>query len=62
MAAHYSERFEENGEGWWVPRCKCGWKGGSYPDAEDACDALMDHAYDAGLHDGAHDSHKAAGA
>lgn len=46
---HVSADFYENDEGWWEPRCCCGWYfGGVVPSAEDACDALMDHAYAAG--------------
>ncbi len=40
---HYSIGFWEF-EGWWPAECVCGWDGGVYPSAEDACDALMDHA------------------
>ena len=49
MSAHYSVEFERDGGGWWPGRCQCGWDGGMYPDAEDAADALMDHAFAAGL-------------
>lgn len=51
---HYSDGLEpedrdgEAGGDWWVARCVCGWSQGVYPTAEDACDALMDHAFDAG--------------
>lgn len=49
MSDHYSDEFEPNGDGWWNARCVCGWsQGGVFPTAEDACDALMDHAYNAG--------------
>ena len=49
LTQHYSEDFEENDEGWWVPKCACGWVyAGVVPSAEDAADALMDHAYWAG--------------
>ena len=47
--AHYSESFEQNGEGWYEPVCSCGAKPGVFPDAETACDALMQHAYEAGI-------------
>lgn len=46
---HFSVDFAENAEGWWVPRCMCEWEGGPCPTAEDACDALMDHAYESGV-------------
>jgi hypothetical protein len=48
---HYSTEFERDDEGWWPGRCVCGWDGGMYPDAEDAADALMDHAADAARKD-----------
>lgn len=48
MSAHFSVDFERDDEGWWPGRCHCGWNGGMYPDAEDAADALMDHAQDVG--------------
>lgn len=44
MSDHYSVDFERNDEGWWPGRCVCGADLGMFPDAEDACDALMDHA------------------
>lgn len=50
-ADHYSIDFERDDEGWWIGRCKCGWEGGWFPDAEDAADALMDHAYTEGVAD-----------
>lgn len=49
MSAHYSVEFERDGKGWWPGRCLCGWDGGMYPDAEDAADALMDHAFQVGV-------------
>lgn len=54
MTDHYSIEFEPNEEGWYEAKCKCGWDaGGVFPDAEDACDALMDHAYAEGIADAA---------
>jgi hypothetical protein len=53
MSDHYSVEFEQNDEGWWLGRCHCGADLGFFPDAEDACDALMDHAYEAGAADAA---------
>lgn len=50
---HYSIALEQDAEGWWPGDCKCGWRGGMYPSAEDACDALMDHAYAVGIEDAA---------
>lgn len=44
---HYSTDFFEEG-GWFHGRCFCGWDGGLFPTSEDACDALMDHAYEMG--------------
>ena len=49
---HYSQVFEETADGWYKPVCSCGKKVGAYPDAETACDALMQHAYEAGFLDG----------
>ena len=46
---HESLEFETNGEGWWEPVCTCGARPGVFPDAETACDALMQHAYEAGV-------------
>jgi hypothetical protein len=53
LSEHYSVGFERDDEGWWLGRCHCGWEGGMYPDAEDAADALMDHAYACGVADAA---------
>lgn len=50
--AHYSENFEADINGWWEPTCACGKRLGVFPDAETACDALMQHAYEAGFIDG----------
>ena len=51
MADHWTLDFERDDEGWWHGRCTCGWDGGEYPDAEDAADALMEHAYACGAVD-----------
>ena len=55
MSDHYSMDLVPDDDGWFMAECSCGWKagmtGGKYPTAEDACDALMDHAYDAGVKD-----------
>lgn len=48
---HYSVELCLNEEGWWHGRCHCGLDLGMFPDAEDACDALMDHAYEVGAAD-----------
>jgi hypothetical protein len=48
---HYSMDLAPDEEGWWPGRCKCGWDGGMYPSADDAADALMDHAYTEGAAD-----------
>ncbi len=40
--------IEPNEEGWFIPRCQCGWKWIACPDAETAADALMEHAYEQG--------------
>lgn len=48
---HFTVAFEESERGWWIPRCSCGAKGEAYPTAEDACDALMEHAYQCGYAD-----------
>lgn len=49
---HFSVDFEDEQDGgWWRPLCNCGWEGGLFPGAEDACDALMQHAYEQGILD-----------
>lgn len=42
---HYSVALEADAEGWFPGRCSCGWDGGMFPTAEDACDSLMEHVY-----------------
>lgn len=49
--AHYTESFEPDAEGWWRARCVCGRELGVFPTDEDACDALMEHAYEQGILD-----------
>ncbi len=51
MSTHVTIRLEENDEGWWEAICQCNWYGGLFPTAEDAADALMDHAYTEGIED-----------
>ena len=46
---HLSVDFYENDEGWWEPKCECGWTFGVVPDAETAVDALMQHARERAL-------------
>lgn len=46
--AHYTVDLEPDAEGWFLARCDCGWLAGPFPAAEDAADALMDHAYEQG--------------
>ena len=48
MSDHYSVDFVQDHQGWWQGRCNCGRDLGVFPDPEDACDALMDHAFRAG--------------
>ena len=48
---HYSIAFFENDEGEWEAYCKCSIGLGFFPSAEDACDALMEHAYIEGVVD-----------
>lgn len=48
MIDHYCIGLDEPKDGWYIGQCKCGWNGGEYPTADDACDALMDHAYEEG--------------
>lgn len=43
---HYSVALKANAEEWFPANCSCGWQGGIFPTAEDACDALMEHVYD----------------
>lgn len=45
---HYSVGLEANDEQWFPGRCSCGVDLGMFPTAEDAADALMDHAFSAG--------------
>ncbi len=44
MSEHYSVALEPDDEQWWPGNCHCGVSLGMFPTAEDACDALMDHA------------------
>jgi hypothetical protein len=45
---HYSVGFDTlSDDGFVNARCSCCWDGGRFPTAEDACDALMDHSYEA---------------
>lgn len=47
LGDHASSEFYADADGWWRPRCICGWDfGAPVPSAEDACDALMDHVQD----------------
>lgn len=48
MSDHYTTELVENDEGWWLAECVCGARLGTFPGAEDAADALMFHAYQAG--------------
>lgn len=50
MIEHYSVALVvPDDEGWFHARCNCGWDFGAVlPSAEDACDSLMDHAFEAG--------------
>jgi hypothetical protein len=48
VSVHYSADFYANDEGWWEAVCNCGANLGVFPDAETACDALMQHAYEEG--------------
>ena len=54
--SHYTREgtFNDRG-GWWEAICDCGAKLGVFPDAEEACDALMQHAYEQGVLDGRRD-------
>jgi len=49
VSDHYSLDLAEDDQGWFPGRCNCGADLGIFPTAEDACDALMDHAFDAGI-------------
>lgn len=55
MSQHFSIDVSPNDEGWFEARCDCGWNGGMFPDAEDLCDALMQHAYEQGWIDAKHE-------
>jgi hypothetical protein len=51
VSAHYTVTGSFNDEGgWWEAVCECGENLGAFPDAETACDALMQHAYDEGTY------------
>lgn len=45
---HFSVDLFEDDNGWFPVQCECGWRGGVFPTAEDACDALMQHAREQG--------------
>lgn len=47
--SHYSVDFFSDDAGWWSGQCQCGADLGAFPTAEDAADALMEHAFDAGF-------------
>ena len=53
MSEHYSVALEPDEDDWYDGRCHCGKDLGKFPTAEDACDALMDHAYFEGVADAA---------
>jgi hypothetical protein len=44
LGQHATAELVRNDEGWWPALCFCGWDGGLFPSAEDAADALMQHA------------------
>lgn len=44
----HASAITEDGDGFLIPGCTCGWQGIPVPDDETATDALMDHAYMAG--------------
>lgn len=46
---HLSTDFCEQPDGFWEPKCECGWHGGHVPDAETAVDFLMQHAREMAL-------------
>jgi hypothetical protein len=48
VSDHYSVDFYEEAS-WWEAKCNCGANLGVFPDAETACDALMQHAYEEGV-------------
>lgn len=52
MSAHMSVSLEPNGDGWYPLVCGCDQNLGVFPSAEDAADALADHAYAVGRQDG----------
>ena len=55
---HYSVALEPDEDQWYPGRCSCGYHAGMFPTAEDACDALMDHAYEAGRAANSHSESK----
>lgn len=49
MSGHYSIDLVSDDAGWWHGKCQCGMDLGAFPEAEDAADALMQHAFDVGF-------------
>jgi hypothetical protein len=48
--AHYTvDGLEQDERGFFVPKCACGWECFPCPDEDTATDALMQHAYEAGI-------------
>jgi hypothetical protein len=41
---HQSDGIGEDDDGFFTPRCTCGWRWGPCPDLETLVDVLMDHA------------------
>jgi hypothetical protein len=47
---HQTAEFDiRPADGWFTATCTCGWTEGPFPDAETTVDALMEHAYEAGV-------------
>lgn len=46
---HMSTGLHEDDDGFWRAACMCGTALGAFPSAEDACDALMQHAREQGF-------------
>lgn len=47
--AHYSKELIEDNMGFFTSVCACGWRCPPCPDEETRTDALMQHAYEAGI-------------
>lgn len=51
MSVHVSDEnsFVPEDDGFYVPRCQCGWSWGAVPDLDIVTDVLMEHAREQAL-------------